>query len=179
MYKWLASLIIIAAAATGCTTAANKEPSPSPQQNQSIRAKQSDVKKEITDPNQVTAHLEQLAMSVNGVQNAHCVVFGNTAIVGIDVDEKLERSRVGTIKYSVAEALHKDPYGIDALVSADIDIAERLREIGNDIRAGNPITGFAEEMADIIGRIIPQLPRDIIVPDQAETGGQDGAVANY
>jgi YhcN/YlaJ family sporulation lipoprotein len=94
-------------------------------------------------------------------------VFGNTAIVGIDVDARMERSRVGTLKYSVAEAFRKDPYGIDALVTADMDLSQRINEIGADIRRGRPIAGFAEEMADIMGRIVPQLPRDII-PQEPE-----------
>lgn len=112
----------------------------------------------------MAARLEQLAMSVEGVNNAHCVVVGQTAVVGIDVDPALERSRVGTIKYSVAEALRKDYDGMNALVTADIDIAQRLGEMGEDIRNGRPIAGFVEEMADIIGRIIPQVPRDIAPP---------------
>lgn len=169
MYKWLASVIIIAIVATGCSTVARNKTSPSPQNDARIKTQQTEAgKKEISDPEQVAAHLEQLAMGVEGVTNAHCVVLGNTAIVGIDVDGNLERSRVGTIKYSVAEAFHKDPYGIDALVTADVDISNRLNEMAADIRNGRPIAGFAEEMADIIGRIIPQLPRDIIPPEQPD-----------
>lgn len=60
-------------------------------------------------------HLAKIARRVNGVANANCVVLGNTAIVGIDVDGKLERADVGTIKYSVAEAIHKDPDGLNSL----------------------------------------------------------------
>lgn len=168
MFKWMASAIIIAIVATGCSTAARNETSPSPQNNTSYKAKQTTpAKKEIKNTAQVTAHLEQLAKSVDGVTNAHCVVFGHTAIVGIDVDPKMERSRVGTIKYSVAQAFHKDPYGIDALVTADIDLSQRINEMGHDIRQGRPIVGFAEEMADIMGRIIPQMPRDV-VPQESE-----------
>ena len=80
----------------------------------------------------------------------------------------MERSRVGTIKYSVAEAFRKDPYGINAVVTADIDLAQRLNEIGDDIRLGRPAAGFAEEMADIMGRIVPQVPRDV-KPQEIET----------
>lgn len=168
MYKWLASTIIIMIVASGCgTVAQNNETSPSPQNNGNYQAKEAG-KKEITDPAQVEAHLEQLARSVDGVKNAHCVVIGNTAVVGIDVEGDLERSRVGTIKYSVAEAFRHDSYGIDALVTADIDITNRLNEIGEDIRNGRPIAGFAEEMADIMGRLIPQFPRDVIPPDSPQ-----------
>lgn len=86
--------------------------------------------------------------------------MNNVAVVGIDVDGKLERSRVGSIKYSVAEAIRKDPRGVKAFVTADMDISNRLNEMGRHISKGNPVSGFAAEMADIIGRIIPQLPED-------------------
>ncbi|MEK3882529.1 YhcN/YlaJ family sporulation lipoprotein [Paenibacillus sp. PL2-23] len=165
MYKWLSAAIVIAIVATGCSAGARNHSSPSPQNNGQVTAQQNTSgKKQIVDRTEVEAHLEELAKGIQGVDNAHCVVIGNTAIVGIDVDGNLERSRVGTIKYSVAEAFRKDPYGIDAFVTADIDINNRLREIGEDLRQGRPIAGFAEELADIMGRLVPQMPRDIVSP---------------
>ncbi|WP_419889488.1 YhcN/YlaJ family sporulation lipoprotein [Paenibacillus xylanexedens] len=114
-------------------------------------------------------HLKALAKQVEGVEDANCVILGNTAVVGIDVDGELERARVGTIKYAVAEALRKDPEGIDSIVTADADVTERIKEIGEHIRQGHPISGFASELADMVGRIIPQLPKDVKVrqnPDE-------------
>ncbi|QHW30400.1 YhcN/YlaJ family sporulation lipoprotein [Paenibacillus rhizovicinus] len=162
MRKWLVPAMLLCMLAAGCNTVARNETSPSPQNDQRIRAQQSaPQKKQISSPKQVAAHLENLARHVPGVKGAHCVVFKNTAVVGIDVAGNLDRSRVGTVKYAVAEAFHKDPYGIDAIVTADIDISSRLNELGADIRRGRPIAGFGEEMADIIGRIVPQIPRDV------------------
>ena len=40
-----------------------------------------------------------------GVNDATAVVVGKYAIVGIDVKAKLDRTRVESIKYSVAESL--------------------------------------------------------------------------
>ncbi|WMT42420.1 YhcN/YlaJ family sporulation lipoprotein [Paenibacillus sp. D2_2] len=106
------------------------------------------------------AHLESLAKQVPGVKGAHCVIMGKTAVVGIDVDGNLERARVGGIKYTVAEALRKDPQGTGAIVTADMDLSHRIAEIGKKTSAGHPISGFATEMADIIGRIVPQMSSD-------------------
>jgi len=125
----------------------------------------------------VASHLEALATSINGVKGANCVVFGKYAIVGIDVDPKMERSRVGTVKYAVAEAFRKDPYGINALVTADVDMAQRLREIRYDIGQGRPVAGFAEELADIVGRLVPQIPRNIVPPQSPENTGAPNARA--
>jgi YhcN/YlaJ family sporulation lipoprotein len=168
MGKWLVSAMILCLLATGCGTVARNETSPSPQNNQGVRAQQEVPRhKVILSSKQTAAHLETLAKRIPGVRGAHCVVFNNTAIVGIDVDGHLERSRVGTIKYSVAEAFRKDPLGVNAVVTADMDLSHRLWEIQADIRRGRPIAGFTEEMADIIGRIVPQLPRDT-QPKQTE-----------
>lgn len=163
--KWMVGALAVGLLA-GCGNNANRDDtSPSPQNNAGVTAQQNKnnntVKKEILDDEAVAARLEKLASGIPGVRSARCVILGNTAIIGIDVEEKLERSRVGTLKYSVAEALRKDPYGVDAFVTADMDLSARIREIRGDIDKGRPVAGFAEELADIIGRIVPQMPRDL------------------
>ncbi|RUS48458.1 YhcN/YlaJ family sporulation lipoprotein [Cohnella sp. AR92] len=177
----LASLTLGTAA---CGSA--KQSSPAPLGNRvNVQSTTNGTTAAITKANasEVAAHLEKLATGVKGVKGANCVVFGKYAVVGIDVEPTLERSRVGTIKYAVAEAFRKDPYGIDAVVTADIDMAQRLREIRADAKNGRPIAGFSEEMADIVGRLIPQMPRSVVPPAspdgtgtihklQAHTGGR-------
>lgn len=116
----------------------------------------------VLNGTEIAAHLENLAMQVPHVRNARCVVMGNTAVVGIDVDADLDRAKVGTIKYSVAETLRNDPYGVNSIITADMDLNQRLKEIRDSIMSGHPFSGFANEMADIVSRIIPQLPGDIV-----------------
>ncbi|KRG14176.1 hypothetical protein ACA30_12605 [Virgibacillus soli] len=103
-------------------------------------------------------HLANLATSVPDVHNATAVVIGNLAVVGIDIDQDVERSKVGTIKYSVTESLRHDPQGAGAIVVADPDLNARLKEVNDDARAGKPIRGVMNELADIVGRIIPDVP---------------------
>jgi len=163
------SILSLVALTAGCGTAQREETSPSPENNQQLQLQQS--MPENANGHQKgsrTEYLEALAMSVPGVESAHCVLLGNTAIVGVNVSAGEERSRVGMIKYSVAEALRKDPEGAGALVTADIDLTARLREMGADVRAGRPVAGFTEELADIIGRIIPQLPMDVMPAEDVE-----------
>lgn len=146
----------------GCSPAPRNGASPSPDGQSKIKVQQTVPEKpEIGNKQQVIQRLEALATSIPQVRSAKCVVLGNTAIVGINVDPDLERNRVDVIKYSVAEAFRKDPYGVHAFVTADIDMAGRIAEIREDIRQGRPVAGFAEELADIIGRIVPQIPKDI------------------
>jgi YhcN/YlaJ family sporulation lipoprotein len=153
----------------GCSQTPKNSAASSPSTNQNaIKVQQiAPSKLEIKDTQAVSDRLEKLAASIPQVQSAHCVVFGNTAVVGINVLPELDRSRVGTVKYAVAEALSKDPYGVHAIVTADIDLDQRIRDIRDDIRGGRAITGFADQMADIIGRIMPQLPRDVGTKSQA------------
>ncbi|WP_151735860.1 YhcN/YlaJ family sporulation lipoprotein [Paenibacillus tengchongensis] len=181
-------LLLVLLLLTSCGIA-NKESSPSPQDNQTAgeittrgtgemrqltnegedqvntapQYSEAQEVREVQDNSDLALkdHFEQLAARVTGVQGAHCVVMNNVAVVGIDVDGALDRSRVGTIKYSVAEAIRKDPRGVRTLVTADVDLSSRLADMGRHISQGRPVSGFAAEMADIIGRIVPQLPENI------------------
>src|SRR3954468_5602300 len=113
---------------------------------------------------EVSKRLVELATSIPNVNDATAVVLGRYAIVGIDVNAKIDRSQVGSIKYSVAESLKKDPYGAKAVVVADADTTQRLKEIQTDINKGRPIQGIMEELADVAGRLMPEIPGDLITP---------------
>jgi len=118
---------------------------------------------------QIANRLNQIATSIPLVNDATAVVIGKYAIVGIDIDDDIERSQVGTIKYSVGEALQNDPYGANALIVADPDLNERIREVSKDIRNGKPVRGILNELSDITSRIIPEIPGDMIEPAQPKT----------
>lgn len=126
------------------------------------------------------ARLERLAESVQGVNEATCVVLGKVAIIGIDVDGNLDRGKVGSVKYAVAEALAKDPAGVRTAVTADLDIRSRLKGIRDRVEQGRPIRGLAEQFAELVGRVMPQLPRDTAPkaepkghPDDRRKAGQE------
>jgi YhcN/YlaJ family sporulation lipoprotein len=164
--------ILLLLVLVGCNQSPKNGASPSPTDNanRQVQVKQTaPQKKEIIDSQAVSERLEQIATSIPKVESAKCVVFGNTAVVGINLPPEMDRAKVGTIKLSVAEALKKDPYGVDAIVTADIDLAARIGKIRDSMREGRAVRGFAEEMAEIVGRIIPQLPRDVEpAPDESK-----------
>ncbi|MDR6998048.1 YhcN/YlaJ family sporulation lipoprotein [Neobacillus niacini] len=162
MWK-LAAAIILLFCIAGCTNnEANQK-----QSNQSlVNVKNSYIENVDRKTGQeISKRLVELATSVPNVNDATAVVIGRYAIVGIDVNSKLERSQVGTIKYSVAESLKKDPFGAKSIVVADADTTERLREISSDINKGRPIQGIMEELADVAGRLMPEVPGDLITPN--------------
>lgn len=41
--------------------------------------------------------------------------------------------------------------------------------MNEDIRRGRPVAGFAEELADIAGRLVPQAPHRVPERNQAPT----------
>ena len=120
---------------------------------------------QLEDSQKISQHLANLAGSVPEVNRATAVAIGRFAIVGIDVDKDLDRSKVGAIKYAVAEALKKDPMGANAIVVADPDFMARIDEIYEDIKNGKPIEGILNELSDITGRLMPEIPGDLQTPD--------------
>ncbi|RYG74042.1 YhcN/YlaJ family sporulation lipoprotein [Lentibacillus lipolyticus] len=127
--------------------------------NQYIQVEDSNPnEKQNLSRNEIAAHLANVAGDVPDVQDATSVVAGPYAVVGIDVDKDLDRSRVGSIKYAVLEALQKDPYGKTAVVVADGDVVERIRSMSDKIGQGYPVQGFIDELAAIVGRYMPDFP---------------------
>ncbi|WP_141431322.1 YhcN/YlaJ family sporulation lipoprotein [Bacillus sp. 03113] len=147
---------------TGCV-ANNK--ATEPKKENLITVKNSSIQEVDRETGQkISKHLVNLATSIPNVNDATAVVLGKFAIVGIDVDRNIDRSEVGSIKYSVAESLKKDPHGARAVVIADPDVNARLKEISEDIQNGKPIQGIVNELSDITGRLMPEIPADMIDP---------------
>lgn len=165
-----ACLLLTACMSSNKPPANQAAPQPNQQAPHTQRVQQTAPELQYNQSSQATAdRLVQLATRVKKVHGATAVVIGKMAVVGIDVDAHLDRPEVGVIKYTVAEALKEDPQGANALVTADIDIVQRLNEMAADIRQGRPVAGFTEELADIVGRIIPQLPRSVQQKEQPTT----------
>lgn len=122
---------------------------------------------------QIARHLVDLAKRNKEVENATAVVLGQYAVIGIDVEGTLDRSKVESIKYTVAETLKKDPYGANAVVIADPDTNERIRNIAQSIQDGRPIGGILDELASIVGRVMPDIPSDIIDNQEKQPTNQN------
>lgn len=161
--KQIAAAILLIFSIAGCS---NNEVNQKQENKSLVNVKNSYIENVDRKTGQeISKRLVELATSVPNVNDATAVVIGRYAIVGIDVNSKLERSQVGTIKYSVAESLKKDPYGAKSIVVADADTTARLKEISTDINKGRPIQGIMEELADVAGRLMPEVPGDLITPN--------------
>lgn len=153
--RFLIILILPLLFTLGC----NNESSP----KTNLKTEQLSSKQRQDDPisnRQIAKHLTELASNVPGVDQAVALVAGPYAIVGIDLEEQLDSSRVGTIKYSVTEALRSDPYGKTAIVVADPDILERIEVLREKVGQGQPSQAIFDEIASLVARIIPLTPKE-------------------
>ena len=158
------TLILVVSVLLLAACGVDKQATESKNQNL-VHVKNSAIQEVDRDSGQdIAKHLVELATGLPNITDASAVVFGKYAIVGIDVKSNVERATVGSIKYSVAEALKKDPHGARAIVIADPDMTARLKEVQEDIKNGKPIQGIMTELADIAGRLMPEIPADIIEP---------------
>lgn len=162
MWKIIMALLLLALSA-GCSTKNNIE--------NNHKTSEMNVKNSTFDNvdrktgQAISKRLVMLARRIPNVENATAVVLGPYAIVGVDVNPKLDRSQVGSIKYSVAESLRKDPYGAKSIVVADVDTNQRLKEIASEIKKGRPGQGIMQELADVVGRLMPEVPGDLLTPN--------------
>lgn len=156
--------LLIGCAPENRPPAGGASPAPSNEQqkvNQISYPNQTDVNKKAQTSQDVANRLVKLALSDPHVENATAVVVGRIAVVGIDLPGNLDAARVSTIKYSVAQSLKEDPLGANALVTANPDLVERIREMARRIGEGHPVAGIMDELADIVSRIMPQFPREV------------------
>ncbi|MBB6283980.1 YhcN/YlaJ family sporulation lipoprotein [Geobacillus subterraneus] len=168
---WLAVLCFLLLSA--CTIGNNDEARES--DRSLVRVKNTvDERVENKSGQEIARRLAEIANRVPNVHDAAAIVVGKYAIVGIDVGANVDASRVGTIKYSVAEALQKDPYGANAIIVADPDLYARVRNIGQQIDDGRPVRAFMDEIADIVGRVMPEVPSDLFETTPEPTEENDG-----
>ncbi|MGB7606137.1 MAG: YhcN/YlaJ family sporulation lipoprotein [Lutisporaceae bacterium] len=99
---------------------------------------------------------------IQGVRNATVVVTGNTAYVGVDLDNNATTGTTGTIgnqrdiKREIAQKVRSTVTGINTVyVSTEVGFMDRLRTVGEGIKNGRPVNAFTTELNDMVNRITP------------------------
>ena len=63
---------------------------------------------------------------------------------------------IATLKEEISQVVKKTDTEIDTVyVMEDADTFTRMKEIGEDIANGKPISGFAEELENLFVRVTP------------------------
>lgn len=113
----------------------------------------------LDDDNDMQNRAERIANACakqKEVDSATCVITGNTALVGLQFDRQYKGKLTEDIKEDVEERVRKtDPRITQVVVTADPDMVTRIENIFRDIGRGRPISGFAEEINEMINRIKP------------------------
>lgn len=145
-------LVVGVMMAAGCS--AFKKPAP--QEQPGIQVPQEPMPTGSEDVNAIASRLSNAANRVPGVNGSAVVVAGTTAYVGIDQKAGLEKGETDRIKRDVSNEVKKaEPRLTAVYVSSDPDIITRLRRIADGIAAGQPVSSFAGELAEIAKRLSP------------------------
>ena len=101
--------------------------------------------------------LQRTIEQIQGVRNATVVISGNTAYVGVTLDTNTTNTANTTnIKNLVAQQIRTTNRAITTVyVSTDKGFINRLRNVGNGINGGRPISGFTNELNNMVRRITP------------------------
>ncbi len=93
---------------------------------------------------------------VKGVKNATVVVTGNTAYVGVSLDNNATTVNQRDIKKEIAQRVKTTFNEINTVyISTEVGFGDRLRNIGEGIRGGRPIDAFTTELNEMVKRITP------------------------
>lgn len=107
-----------------------------------------------TTTTQANDNLEGTIEQIQGVRNATVVVSGNTAYVGITLDNNT--TNTNNIKNNVAQQIRTSNRDIATVyVSTDAGFINRLRNVGNGIRGGRPLSGFTNDLNNMVQRMTP------------------------
>lgn len=147
------------------TTPAENQPDPKeaesvPHPTQSQRVPT--VTNGSNDQRSLTQKAQDIANVVTrlpGVERAAVLLIGHTALVGVDLRSDISGSKIDTLKFSVKEAVQHSGSGAGyrAVVSADVDTVTRIKKMANGVKQGKPVSSFADEIADILSRLLPEV----------------------
>ncbi|WP_069650147.1 YhcN/YlaJ family sporulation lipoprotein [Caloranaerobacter ferrireducens] len=109
----------------------------------------------------LSTRAEKIADSIvdlPGVDDATVVITGNTALVGVDIEEDLEGKVVTDLKKQIVARVKQIDKNIkNVTVTADPDLFERIDDIAQEINRGRGMSEFADEVKEIIRRITPSM----------------------
>ena len=101
--------------------------------------------------------IAERASELKEIKSANCVITGDTALIGVQFDKQYKGGITDRIKEKVEDACKdEDPQIERVIVTADPDIFARIQDILEDIGEGRPVSGFAEEINELINRIQPK-----------------------
>jgi len=160
-----AIVILVSVMLGGCQPAARKllpsQPLPSPQAS-SARLQPSATARQPASPagspeSKASADAAvRAAVKVAGVRNATAVVSGNTAYIGLDLQQGMEK-RSGLIAREVAKRVKSSTTSLKLVyVASNPDLVRRVKQVADGMKQGKPVSNFSGDLMEIARRIRPQ-----------------------
>jgi YhcN/YlaJ family sporulation lipoprotein len=154
--------IMIMVSMAGCKTATRKPTparyTPAPTRTTPAPSKTPTAVKKPTTESARASRIASNVAKIPEVNKATVVVYGSTALVGVDMKARVQ----GTLETDVKKKIEKTVKDTDksitrVYVTADPDLYKRIENIAKGISAGRPVSEFAKQISEIIKRITPGM----------------------
>lgn len=136
----------------GCT-AQKKTLPPGPDPVPPDKVPRMNVKPSPQKSSNIGADLNKTAETVKGVKKAYTVVFGNVAMVGVDIDKALDSDRTSILEKQVKSKIERDSRIVKAYITTESDITARIKKVASEVEKGQPLSNYLDEIKDIIKQI--------------------------
>ncbi len=154
--KFLTALLILGAFLFTILAGCSAQKKPMPEGNAPKKAPAVDENRSQAKARDAADDISRRVLNIKGVKSAYVVVVGNVALIGINIEDGKQEKGINEIKNAAAERAEADKRIVRAYVSADPDVVARIREIGDNINKGRPITEYLDEIGEIIQRLTPK-----------------------
>lgn len=93
---------------------------------------------------------------IQGIDDAYVLISGDTAIVGVDMDNEAQGQITRDLKQRIERTVKNVDNDIkNVSITADPDLLTRIRNMFKDMDEGNPVEGFVDQFEEILRRITP------------------------
>ena len=100
--------------------------------------------------------LHQRAEKIAEVKDSRVVISEHMAYVSVEIDKTADSSESMQLKDEISRVAKTADPAIDTVyVMEDADTFTRMKEIGQDIADGKPVSGFLEELENMFVRVTP------------------------
>ncbi|WP_425446973.1 YhcN/YlaJ family sporulation lipoprotein [Dethiothermospora halolimnae] len=111
--------------------------------------------------NNMSARADRIANKITTMDNvdrATVIITGDTALVGVDMNGNTTGNMTTTVENDIKKMVKNTDNQIDNVsVTTDPDLFDRLDNIYESTRNGRPVSGFADEIEEIMRRITPNM----------------------
>lgn len=130
------------------TTPAPTVPSPSPAPNPKLTPGAND--------RAVAERIQRTVNEIPDITKSYVVVIGNTALIGVDINEATRGPIDEPLKQRIAAKAQGEERSITQVyVTADPNLVTRIRRLADSIIEGKPVTGLLNEVMEILQKLKP------------------------